>query len=225
MNRIIDAEVKSIKSKKRVIEHGEVYTSQREVNAMLDLVKNETERIDSRFLEPACGNGNFLAEVLKRKLAIVKKRYSKNQLEFEKYSVLAISSIYGVEILKDNVLECRERLFEIFNVLYNKLYKKNCKEKCNSSIRFILKRNIIWGNALDFSRPGSRIPIVFSEWSLITGSKIKRKDFIFKFLVEKTHQYSLFNDLGDSAEIDEPVKEFVPIHFLDLADDDFSNKL
>lgn len=102
-----------IKSKKRVADHGEVFTSEREVNAMLDLVKPETERIDSRFLEPACGNGNFLAEVLRRKLAVVKERYAKSQIEFERYAVLAISSIYGVDILEDNAVECRNRLFKI----------------------------------------------------------------------------------------------------------------
>ena len=98
-------EVKSsknqVKSKKRVTDHGEVFTNQREVNAMLDLVKHETERIDSRFLEPACGNGNFLAEVLRRKLTVVDSRYSKSQVEWERYSVIAVSSIYGVDILED----------------------------------------------------------------------------------------------------------------------------
>ena len=76
-------ETKQVKSKKRVTDHGEVFTAASEVNAMLDLVKHETERIDSRFLEPACGNGNFLIEILKRKLHIVEGRYSKSQLDYE----------------------------------------------------------------------------------------------------------------------------------------------
>ncbi len=104
------------KSKDRIIKHGEVFTNDREVNAMLDLVRHETERIDSRFLEPACGTGNFLAEVLSRKLPIVKKRYSRNQLEFERYAIVAVSSLYGVDILEDNVKECREKLFNVFSV-------------------------------------------------------------------------------------------------------------
>ena len=62
-------------------EHGEVYTSNKEVNAMLDLVKQETDRIDSRFFEPACGKGNFLVEVLTRTLAVVANRYGKSQYE------------------------------------------------------------------------------------------------------------------------------------------------
>jgi type I restriction-modification system DNA methylase subunit len=104
---------KQVVSKERVANHGEVYTAQREVNAMLDLVKQETERIDSRFLEPACGTGNFLAEVLERKLRIVETRYGKSQLEYERYSVIAVSSIYGIDILEDNVVKCRDRLFGI----------------------------------------------------------------------------------------------------------------
>ena len=97
-------------SKKRVSDHGEVYTREREVEAMLDLVKSETERIDSRFLEPACGTGNFLAEILERKLQVVERRYRKSVFEYERYAILAVSSIYGIDILKDNVVECRRRL-------------------------------------------------------------------------------------------------------------------
>ena len=106
-------------SKKRVADHGEVLTGTREVNAMLDLVKQETERIDSRFLEPACGNGNFLAPILERKLAAVEKRYGKSQLDFERYAVLAVSSVYGIDILSDNVSQCRERLFGVFDAVDN----------------------------------------------------------------------------------------------------------
>lgn len=106
---------RQVKSKQRVADHGEVFTSEREVNAMLDLVKHETERIDSRFLEPACGNGNFLAEILRRKLAVVRQRYSKNAPDYEKFAVVAITSLYGIDILQDNINECRERLFHIFD--------------------------------------------------------------------------------------------------------------
>lgn len=209
-----------VKSKSRVRDHGEVFTSEREVNAMLDLVKQETERIDSRFLEPACGNGNFLAEVLRRKLKIVEQRYGKSQLEFERYAVLAISSIYGVDILEDNAQECRERLFEIFNDLYASLFKSECKEECLQSVEFLLNRNILWGDALDFTNPVTKKPIIFSEWSAVNGSMFKRRDYVFKFLVEQTHQFSLFSDEGNPAEVDEPIKEYPLIHFLKLADYD-----
>ena len=100
-----------VKSRQRVSDHGEVYTNPREVNAMLDLVKHETERIDSRFLEPACGHGNFLTAILERKLDVVEKTYGKSQIEFERYSVLAVASIYGIDLLEDNIVEARARLY------------------------------------------------------------------------------------------------------------------
>ena len=211
-------EKKQVKSKKRVADHGEVFTNEREVNAMLDLVKHETERIDSRFLEPACGNGNFLAEVLRRKLKVVDERYGNNQMDWERYAVIAVSSIYGVDILEDNAKECRERLYTIFDDFYTALFKDKCKEECRRSIRFLFDRNILWGDALDFTNPSTKQPIVFSEWSAVNGSMLKRRDYMFKFLVEKSHQFSLFNDEGNPAAIDEPVKDFPLIHFLKLSE-------
>ena len=121
-------EAAQVRTKQRVSDHGEVLTGQREVNAMLDLVKQETERIDSRFLEPACGDGNFLTAILERKLAVVEKRYGKSQLDFERYAVLAVSSIYGIDILPDNVRDCRRRLFEMFDANYTRLFKRLAKK-------------------------------------------------------------------------------------------------
>lgn len=215
-----DSKKEQVKSKKRVADHGEVFTAEREVNAMLDLVKQETERIESRFLEPACGNGNFLAEVLKRKLKVVNDRYSKNQIEWERYATIAVSSIYGVDILEDNAEECRERLFKIFEETYKSLFKEKIKDECLRSIKYLLNRNILWGDALDFTNPETKKPIVFSEWSAVNGSMLKRRDYVFKFLVEKTHQFSMFNDEGDPAAIDEPIKDFPLVHFLKLGEDD-----
>ncbi|MBU1089907.1 SAM-dependent DNA methyltransferase [Patescibacteria group bacterium] len=214
-----------VKSRQRVTDHGEVFTAEREVNAMLDLVKQETENIDSNFLEPACGTGNFLVEVLRRKLQIVEGRYKKNQLEFERYSVIAISSIYGVDILEDNVKNCCERLFKIFDEKYTLLYKDKCKEECKDSIRFILNRNILWGDALTLKTVGQNIqPIIFSNWSLVRGSMIKRSDYIFAELIPKDNKnYDLFNeikdsDLGTPSFIPNSVKEFPLTHFLKLTD-------
>jgi hypothetical protein len=215
-----DSKIEQVKSKKRVADHGEVFTAEREVNAMLDLVKQETERIESRFLEPACGNGNFLAEVLRRKLKVVNDRYSKNQIEWERYATITVSSIYGVDILEDNAEECRERLFKIFEETYKSLFKEKIKDECLRSIKYLLNRNILWGDALDFTNPETKKPIVFSEWSAVNGSMLKRRDYVFKFLVEKTHQFSMFNDEGDPAAIDEPIKDFPLVHFLKLGEDD-----
>ena len=131
---------KQVKSKQRVADHGEVFTSEREVNAMLDLVKQETERIDSRFLEPACGTGNFLAEVLRRKLAVVQRRYGKSPADYEKYAVVAVTSIYGVELLPDNTEECQHRLFEIWDEAYTANCKQDSNDQCREAVRFILQR-------------------------------------------------------------------------------------
>ena len=210
-------------SKQRVADHGEVLTHAREVNAMLDLVKDETERIDSRFLEPACGNGNFLAEILARKLHVVEARYGKSQLDWERNAVLAVSSVYGIDILEDNVRDCRQRLFEIFDAVYAARFREQARDECRDAVRFLLGRNIIWGDALSLktvggSTPGAGQPIIFSEWSPVNGSMIKRRDFMLAYLVEKKHQYQLFNDENEETYLPDPVKEYPLTHFLKVAD-------
>jgi len=212
---------KQIVSKKRVMDHGEVYTGMREVNAMLDLVKPETERIDSRFLEPACGTGNFLAEILERKLQVVKEKYERVQLEYERYAVLAVSSLYGIDILKDNVAACRKRLFDIFDRAYTQLYQAKTKEECRGAVRFILSKNIICGDALTLKTIGEKPePIVFSEWSPVNGSLLKRRDFTFHSLLDtnSVQELPLFSDLGDDAFIPTPEKEYPLVHFLKVQD-------
>jgi len=208
-------------SRKRVADHGEVLTAKREVNAMLDLVKQETERIESRFLEPACGTGNFLTEILERKLQIVESRYGKSQIEYERYGVLAVSSLYGIDILEDNVIECRKRLFDIFNQKYTSIFKEAVKAECRDAVRYILEKNIIWGNALDLKTVGKNPQsIVFSEWSPVNGNMFKRRDFTFHGLLNHAaiKELPLFSDLGDDVFIPKPAKEFPPINFLKIAD-------
>ena len=212
---------KQVVSKKRVTDHGEVYTGRREVNAMLDLVNQETERIESRFLEPACGTGNFLTEILERKLRVVVSRYVKSQLEFERNAILAVSSIYGIDILEDNVVECRKRLFDIFDQKYSSLYRDDAKEECRNAVQYILELNIIRGDALTLKTVGeSPQPIVFSEWSPVNGSMIKRRDFAFHVLLshEGMRELPLFSDLGEDVFIPDPLKEYPLIHFLRVAD-------
>ncbi|MDP3981438.1 MAG: SAM-dependent DNA methyltransferase [Chlamydiota bacterium] len=214
---------KQVVSKKRIADHGEVYTSKREVNAMLDLVKQETERIDSRFLEPACGTGNFLTEILNRKLIIVESRYGKSQLEYERNAVLSVSSIYGIDILKDNVSQCRQRLFGIFDLNYLRLFKNKTNDNCRESVRYILERNIIHGDALSLKTVGDNPkPIVFSEWSPVNGSMLKRRDFTFHGLLEHASmkELPLFSDLGEDVFIPAPEKEYPLTHFLEVTDVD-----
>ena len=220
-----------IKSKQRVADHGEVFTSEREVNAMLDLVKQETERIDSCFLEPACGDGNFLAEILRRKLKVVTDRYKGSQIEWERYAILAVSSIYGVDILQDNVDECRERLYLIFTDTYDKVFRQHCTDDCKASARFILKKNVLFGDALTMRIPGTAKdkfskddPIIFAEWSAVNGSLMKRRDFTLASLLEhapieeKDQQVSLFSDQNEEVFLPTPVKEYPLVHFLKVSE-------
>lgn len=212
---------RQVVSKQRVLDHGEVLTGHREVNAMLDLVKHETERIESRFLEPACGNGNFLAAILERKLRVVEKRYGRSQVEYERYAVLAVSSIYGIDILEDNIQQCRHRLFGVFEWDYSRLFRNKAKNKCREAVRFILERNLIRGDALTLKTVGDQAEyILFSEWSPVNGNMLKRRDFTFRGLLthERTKELPLFSDLGEDVFIPRPAKEYPPVHFLEIAD-------
>jgi len=214
---------KQVVSKQRVADHAEVLTGRREVNAMLDLVRSETERIDSRFLEPACGTGNFLAEIVERKLRVVEARYGKSQLDYERDAILAVSSVYGIDILEDNVRQCRQRLFGIFDLNYLRLFKGKSHDDCRESVRYILERNIIQGDALSLKTVGDNPkPIVFSEWSPVNGSMLKRRDFTFHGLLahEAIKEMPLFSDLGEDVFIPTPEKEYPPTHFLKVADVD-----
>ena len=196
-----------VKSKQRVADHGEVFTSEREVNAMLDMVKDETERIDSRFLEPACGEGAFLKEILRRKLAVVKKQYGRSPYDYERYSVLAVTSIYGVDILEDNAEICRENLFNIWNDEYSKNAKTQANEQCRDTVRFILKKNILCGDALTLLQ-NDGTPIIFAEWNLVMGDQIKRRDYEFAELLDgHEKQMSIFM-IG--WEFDEEINAYIP---------------
>jgi hypothetical protein len=222
---------KQVVSKKRVADHGEVFTSEREVNAMLDLVKQETERIDSRFLEPACGTGNFLTEILNRKLNVVEAKYRKSQLEFERNIVSAVSSVYGIDILEDNIIECRHRLFDIADKKYTALFKKKAKDEVRKAIQFILEKNIIWGDALDLKTVGpTPHQIIFSEWSFpFNNSQIKRRDFVFAELMpnesNKRNQPDLFStnehvsDLGEKVFLPTETHSYPSIHFLRVGEE------
>ena len=197
-----------IKSKERIREHGEVFTAEREVKAMCDLVKDETERIDSRFLEPACGDGNFLAEILTRKLASVRRKYKKSVLDYEKNAVLAASSIYGVDIMLDNVIVCRERIFGIWDKEYKAVCKKDCNEQTRNAVKYILSKNIVCGNALtlkcvDENGNDTDEPIVFSEWAFITGSQMQRQDYTFAHLLEMNDEKKTAKQLSAFDEKEE----------------------
>lgn len=155
--------------------------------------------------EPACGTGNFLAEILARKLSVVKSEYGRSPLEYEKYSLLAVSSLYGVDIMADNVETCRERLFKQWDKQYRSVCKKECNDDTRKSVRFILSRNIVCGNALtlkcvDENCSDTEQDIVFSEWAFVFGSNIQRSDYSFDELVNGNKEKASQLTLSDSTE-------------------------
>lgn len=211
-----------IKSKKRVADFGEVFTAEREVHAMLDLVKIQTEQITSTFLEPACGTGNFLAEILRRKLTTALRLSQINksqkspkyaQLHYEKHAICAISSIYGIEILSDNCIECRKRLLDIFKEHYQNNFK-DIDDEIIQIAEFLLNKNIVGGNALTLKDLNGN-PIVFSEWKFISDMLIQRRDYVYENLVEKLDNASPI----DKGFIAKPIPPDYPkIHFLEISE-------
>ena len=225
---------KQVKSKQRVADHGEVFTAEREVKAMCDLVKQETERIDSRFLEPACGEGAFLTEILRRKLEVVTRKYKKSAYDWERYSLLALGSLYGVDIQFDNVLVCRDILFNIWNKEYKYACKKDANDETRESAKFILSRNIVCGNALnllcvDESGEELNIPIVFSEWSFpFNDARMQRKDYTMAELLsasedtEKIKDEGYFNSLfsNESGEVEPTLLKQYISHYRRIFEDE-----
>jgi hypothetical protein len=204
-----------IKSKQRVADHGEVFTPDWCVDAMLDLVKDETERLDSRFLEPACGSGNFLTKILKRKLATVEIKYAKSEFDRNHYALLSLMCIYGIELLEDNIEECKEVLLEIF-ADYLKIDKGSALYICAD---FVLSQNIVHGDALSM-KDVSGLPIAFAEWGYLGKGKFQRRDFRLDVLTGSSAfsaEGSLFADLG-KHEIFQPIKTYEPMTAVEIAE-------
>lgn len=233
---------KQVKSKQRVADHGEVFTAEREVKAMCDLVADECLRIDSRFLEPACGDGNFLVEILSRKLAVVKSKYKKSAYDYERNAILALTSIYGVDLLADNAASCRNRLFDLWNEEYTLNCKKDSSDEVRNTARVILKCNIVCGNALslmcvDTNQNDTDVPIIFAEWTFpFNDYRIKRRDFRLDVLLKENKddanydgQFSLFGSDPMGHEnwmidpitqelVPKPIKEYPLVHYRRLSE-------
>lgn len=203
-----------VKSKQRVADHGEVFTPKWMVEAMLDLVKAETERIDSRFLEPACGSGNFIVRILQRKLAAVEIKYGKSEFERRHYALLGLMCIYGIELLADNIAECHANVLEIW-AEYLDLDESDDLFKAAAHV---LTQNIVHGDALTM-RAHDGQPITFAEWGYLGKGKYQRRDFRFDILTGSSAfsaEGSLFADLG-KHEIFLPIKTYSPMTVRDLA--------
>jgi len=178
---------------------------------MLDLVRDESFRLDSRFLEPACGDGNFLIEILRRKLSLLSSVKSSPEWEFN--SLIAVGSCYGIELLEDNAEACRERLYR---EVVGQMGRMGDLGDYGKSLRYMLQKNIVCGDALTY-RTADGKPITFCEWTPIAGSmQFARRDFQFDFLVNQTHQYSLFDEQGEAQSFDEPVRSYPPLHYTQL---------
>ncbi len=212
-----------VKSKQRVADHGEVFTPAWMVEAMLDLVKPETERIDSRFLEPACGSGNFIVQILKRKLAAVELKFGKSDFERQHYALLGLMCIYGIELLADNISECRANVLEVF-ADYLKLDES---DDLYRAATHVLSTNLVHGDALTMrtiSNMGDqpvkdRTPITFAEWGYLGKGKFQRRDFRFDVLTGSSAfsaEGSLFADLG-KHEIFAPIKTHPAMTVRELA--------
>ena len=203
-----------VRSRQRVADHGEVFTPEWMVEAMLDLVKEETERIDSRFLEPACGSGNFLVQVLRRKLAAVELKFGKSEFERGHYALFGLMCIYGVELLPDNIAECRANLLETF-AEYLKLDESD--DLCRAAA-YVLSQNLIHGDALTMLTSTGE-PITFAEWGYLGKGKFQRRDFRYDTLTQSaafSEEGTLFADLG-KHEIFSPVRTYPPVTVKDLA--------
>jgi len=203
-----------IKSKQRVIDHGEVFTPAWMVDKMLTLTKEETERIDSRFLEPACGSGNFIVEIAKRKMTAVEKQFGKSEFERQHYALLGLMCIYGIELLEDNISECRANVLGVFAEYLN----LEESDDLYNAASYVLSQNLIHGNALTM-RTNYDKAITFAEWGYLGKGKFQRRDFLFDTLTLSStlsEEGSLFANLGNH-EIFTPTKTYPPMHVSQLA--------
>lgn len=183
-----------VRSRKRVADHGEVFTPSWMVEDMLNLVREESERIDSRVLEPACGSGNFLVPVLHRKLVTVASKHGKSAFEKRHYALFALMCTYGIELLPDNAQECRNNLAALFNGFLD----INDTDEWAHAARTVLAANIVHGDALSMSTPDGG-PIVFAEWGYLGKGRYQRRDFRYDELTQRAvweMEGSLFADMG-----------------------------
>ena len=202
-----------VRSKQRVADHGEVFTPAWMVEAMLDLVKAESERIDARVLEPACGSGNFLVAALRRKLAAVDLKFARSEFERRHYALLGLMCLYGIELLPDNVAECRQNMLDGLN----DHLELDETDDVSRAAAAVLAINVVHGDALTMRTPEDE-PITFAEWGYLGKGKFQRRDFRYDTLTQMSSfgEDTLFADLG-KHEIFTPVQTYPPLTLAELA--------
>lgn len=205
-----------VKSRQRVADHGEVFTPAWLVEGMLDLVKDESERIDSRFLEPACGSGNFLIPVLRRKLATVQTRYAKSSFERRHQGLLGLMCVYGIELLADNADECRERLVHTFDEFVS-TDGENELNRWHRAASAVVRANVVQGDALAMTSVSGE-PISFPEWGYLGKGRYQRRDFRFDTMTRMSSfgADTLFGDLG-KHDIFSPIQTYPPMTVEEIA--------
>lgn len=232
-NKMLDLN-SQIVSRERVASHGEVYTNAREVNAMLDLIPENACTHTARYLEPSCGTGNFMAEILARKLTTLDALYlkaasgkirktplKKNQTDYEANLVAVAGSLYGIELLADNVAFCRDRLLNQLWTHYVSHFPLSLQPKLLDVLRFVLGKNIVHGDALAFTRKDAGFnneAIVFCEWRLLPDYSISRCDFSFEcFAIETKKKYSSNKNKKEQPKF-QPllIRSYAPVFYLDL---------
>ena len=202
-----------VKSKQRVADHGEVFTPGWTVESMLDLVQNESERIDSRFLEPACGSGNFLVQVLLRKLGTVEKAYGQNEFERNHHALLGLMCIYGIELLEDNAEECRANL----TTLFSSFLGPGVHSKWIDAAHVVVSANIIQGDAISMSTQSGE-DIVFPEWAYLLKGKFARRDFSYNSLTLRSSFAGTLFELMPEHDLFVPTKSYPTMSVSEIAD-------
>jgi len=201
-----------VRSKQRVTDHGEVFTPDWMVDDMLDQVKDETDRIGSRFLEPACGSGNFLAPILLRKLQAVQGRYAKSPFELQHQAIFALMSVYGIELLPDNLDECRARLLTVFLEFLG----ASATPEWERAGSVVLTANIIRGDAMTMKTPADEM-IQFPEWAYLGRGRYQRRDFRLDSLSQRSKVEGTLFDHLDEHEVFIPSRVYPPMTVKELA--------
>ncbi|HEY5222976.1 MAG TPA: N-6 DNA methylase [Microbacteriaceae bacterium] len=212
MPRQVSRSTDLVRSRQRVADHGEVFTPSWLVEDMLDLVKSETQRIDSRFLEPACGSGNFLVPILERKLAAVRRRHGRSDFEKRHYALFALMCVYGIELLADNAAECRENLRQVFT----RFLRVNGEDVWSRAATAVLAANIVQGDALKMTTSDDD-PITFPEWGYLGRGKYQRRDFRYASLAQRSSAKADLLTRLDEHEVFTPVRTYRTMSVQELA--------